>query len=134
MPNIQLSRNLRYLRKQNNLTQEAISDILNISRQAYSNYETCKRVPDLDTLIRLSQFYHISIDDLILESVTASLPSSDVMREAKASYYVPAEYKNTGNSIYLDEEEVNLITNFRSLSTENKQIITGFLSNAKLQS
>ena len=39
MANIQLSKNLRYKRKQYNLTQEDISAKLNISRQAYSNYE-----------------------------------------------------------------------------------------------
>lgn len=133
MPNIQLARNLRCLRKQNNLTQEALSDILNISRQAYSNYETCKRVPDLDTLLRLSQFYHISIDDLILGTIPSSLSSSGIIKEAKTPYYVLAECKNTGNSIYLEEEELELITNFRSLSNENKQIITGFLSNFKSQ-
>ncbi len=131
MPNIQLARNLRYLRKQNNLTQEAISDILNISRQAYSNYETCKRVPDLDTLLRLSQYYQISIDDLILDSLPSSY--SSLMKEAKTSYYTLSECKSTGNSIYLTDEELKLITDFRSLSDSNKQIITGFLSNAKLK-
>ncbi len=129
MPNIQLARNLRYLRKQNNLTQEAISDILNISRQAYSNYETCKRVPDLDTLLCLSQYYQISIDDLILDSLPSSYPN--IMRESKASYYTLSECKSTGNSIYLTDEEMKLITDFRSLSDSNKQIVTGFLSNNK---
>lgn len=131
MPNIQLARNLRYLRKQNNLTQEAISDILNISRQAYSNYETCKRVPDLDTLIRLSQYYHISIDDLTLDYLPSSY--SNVIRETKTPYYTLSECKSTGNSVYLTEDELNLIMDFRSLSDSNKQIITGFLSNSKFK-
>ena len=34
MPNIQLANNLRYLRKQHNLTQTTLSNMLNISRQA----------------------------------------------------------------------------------------------------
>ena len=36
------------LRKAHHYTQQEISDLLNISRQAYSNYETSKRTPDLD--------------------------------------------------------------------------------------
>ena len=33
----------------------------------------------------------------------------------------------TGNTLYLKEEETELITKFRSLSDDNKRIITGFL-------
>ena len=54
MSNIQLVENLYRLRKAHHYTQQEISDLLNISRQAYSNYETSKRTPDLDSLIRLS--------------------------------------------------------------------------------
>ena len=48
MANIQLAENLRRLRTDHDYTQTQIGDKLNISRQAYSNYETGKRIPDLD--------------------------------------------------------------------------------------
>ena len=54
MANIQLAVNLRRLRTDHDYTQAQISDKLNISRQAYSNYETGKRIPDLDILIRIA--------------------------------------------------------------------------------
>ena len=54
MSNIQLVENLYRLRKAHHYTQQEISDLLNISRQAYSNYETSKRTPDLDSLMRLA--------------------------------------------------------------------------------
>lgn len=69
MPNIQLSNNLRYLRKQYQLTQDQMGEILNISRQAYSNYETSNRTPDLDTLLFLSNFYKVTLDELILANL-----------------------------------------------------------------
>ena len=59
MANIQLAKNLRALRDANNLNQGDLSDMLNISRQAYSNYENSKRTPDLDSLLRLASFYHV---------------------------------------------------------------------------
>lgn len=43
MSNIQLANNLRFLRTKHKLTQDNISSLLNISRQAYSNYETNAR-------------------------------------------------------------------------------------------
>ena len=54
MSNIQLVENLCRLRKAHHYTQQEISDLLNIPRQAYSNYETSKRTPDLDSLIHAS--------------------------------------------------------------------------------
>ena len=64
MANIQLAANLRRLRSDHNYTQAQISDKLNISRQAYSNYETGKRIPDLDILIRIADIYHVTLEQL----------------------------------------------------------------------
>ena len=55
MSNIQLAANLQRLRKDHHFTQTQFSKKLNISRQAYSNYETGKRIPDLDIIIRIVQ-------------------------------------------------------------------------------
>ena len=65
MSNIQLVENLYRLRKAHHYTQQEISDLLNISRQAYSNYETSKRTPDLDSLMRLADIYGVSLDQLV---------------------------------------------------------------------
>ena len=54
MSNIQLAANLQRLRKDHHFTQTQFSKKLNISRQAYSNYETGKRIPDLDIIIRIA--------------------------------------------------------------------------------
>ena len=47
MANIQLSYNLKRYREAYRYTQQKLADKINISRQAYSNYETGKRDPDL---------------------------------------------------------------------------------------
>ena len=143
MPNIQLAKNLRYLRKKYRLNQQEMEEILNLSRQAYSNYERCERTPDLDTLVRLSLFYNICIDDLILKDLSASSPDADDppepddnpfydgIKESVAPYYTYAECVETGNSIYLTDKELDFISSFRSLSEDNKRLITGFLNNSK---
>lgn len=126
MPNIQLSNNLRYLRKQYQLTQDQMGDLLNISRQAYSNYETSSRTPDLDTLLFLSNFYKITLDDLILANLKDNRRYPDKISE-DLTPYILTKNRKTGNTIYLTDEEMDVITRFRTLSNENKQIITGFL-------
>ena len=123
MPNIQLAKNLRSLRDMNNLTQDDLSDMLNISRQAYSNYENSKRTPDLDSLMRLSAFYHVTLDQLVNGNLSNS---SQIFAEEKVPYYMALDIE-TGNTIYLKKDETELITKFRSLSDDNLKIIIGFL-------
>ena len=130
MSNIQLANNLRFLRTKHKLTQDDLSSLLNISRQAYSNYETSKRTPDLDSLLHISRFYRISIDELVLDNLQSTYHTSAMKTgEEYIPYVVMAKEKNTGNSIYLSREELDFIIKYRALSEENKQILAGFLSN-----
>ena len=130
MSNIQLANNLRFLRTKHKLTQDDLSSLLNISRHAYSNYETSKRTPDLDSLLHISRFYRISIDELVLDNLQSTYHTSALKTgEEYIPYVVMAKEKNTGNSIYLSREELDFIIKYRALSEENKQILAGFLSN-----
>ena len=130
MSNIQLANNLRFLRTKHKLTQDDLSSLLNISRQAYSNYETSKRTPDLDSLLHISRFYRISIDELVLDNLQSTYHTSALKTgEEYIPYVVMEKEKNTGNSIYLSREELDFIIKYRALSEENKQILAGFLSN-----
>ena len=72
MSNIQLAKNLKYLREKNNLKQEDLVDIINLTRQAYSNYENLHRTPDIDTLMILANFYKVSLNDLIFCNLSES--------------------------------------------------------------
>ncbi|MFI3171975.1 MAG: helix-turn-helix transcriptional regulator [Eubacteriales bacterium] len=119
MPNVQLAKNLYTMRKLNHLTQDFVSDYLSISRQAYSNYETTKRTPDIDSLVRLSDLYNISLDQLVNHNL------GGVIAE-QTGPYAPGLNIMTGDTIYLSEEEINLIINFRDLTLENRKILNGF--------
>lgn len=58
-------KNLRYLRIQQNMTQTDLGYILNVTHQTISNYENNSRLCDLDTLIRISEYFNVSIDELL---------------------------------------------------------------------
>lgn len=62
---IDLGRKLKELRKNEELTQQNFADILNISRVNYTRYETGKVRPDYETLIKIADFYQISLDELL---------------------------------------------------------------------
>lgn len=56
--------NLKALRENNNLTQKELSDKLGINRMNYNRYELGKVEPDIKTLIKIADFYNVSIDYL----------------------------------------------------------------------
>lgn len=56
---------LKELRKEKNLTQTDVAQILNIQQATYSGYESEKYEPTLETLIKLADYYHVSLDELI---------------------------------------------------------------------
>lgn len=56
---------LEELRKQQNLSQTQIADELNITQQAYSNYENGKREADYGTLANLAIYFNTTIDYIL---------------------------------------------------------------------
>ena len=57
--------NIRALREDHDLTQKQVSEYLRCSQQVYSNYELGQRDIPTDILIRLSEFYNVSVDYLL---------------------------------------------------------------------
>lgn len=60
-----LGERLAKLRNQKNLSQDALANTLGVSRQSISKWETDASIPELDKLIRLSELYGISLDELV---------------------------------------------------------------------
>ena len=56
---------LREIRKKKRLSQLKVAMDLCISREALSYYENGKRSPDIDMLVKLSEYFDVSIDYLI---------------------------------------------------------------------
>ncbi len=56
---------LREIRKKKNYNQLKVAMDLSISRESLSFYETGKRSPDVEMLVRLSEYFNVSIDYLI---------------------------------------------------------------------
>ena len=56
---------IKNIRKKENLTQEQFAIKINVSRQAVSNWENNKNLPDIGMLILISDVFEISLDELI---------------------------------------------------------------------
>lgn len=56
---------LRDLRKQKNISMKELGTILGLAESTISLYETGKREPDIATLIKLSNYFNVSVDELL---------------------------------------------------------------------
>ena len=56
---------IRDMREDRDLKQRQVAEFLNCSQQVYSNYELGQRDIPTDVLIRLSEFYGVSVDYLL---------------------------------------------------------------------
>lgn len=80
------------LRKKRNIKQSTVADILGISQQAYLKYEHGDADPTIDALIKLSQFYNVSIEYLLgLEPLKNPL---DALSLSKADKFIVQTYIN----------------------------------------
>ena len=57
--------NLQKLRKQKNLTQEALAELAGVTRQTIAKWETGESSPDLETAGRLASALDVALDDLV---------------------------------------------------------------------
>lgn len=60
-----LSQRLRDCRKERNFTQREISIYCDITEKAYQNYELGTHEPKLSIIMRIAEFYKVSIDYLV---------------------------------------------------------------------
>ncbi|OJD53092.1 transcriptional regulator, partial [Bacillus sp. 4048] len=60
-----LGQQLKKFRESQNLSQEDVAKKIRVTRQAVYKWENDKSYPDIDNLIILSEFYNVTLDDLI---------------------------------------------------------------------
>ena len=60
-----LGERIYMLRTKKNLSQGDLAELLNVSRQSVSKWENNSAVPDLDKIVRLSEVFGITVDELV---------------------------------------------------------------------
>lgn len=93
---------LTKLRKENNYTQEQLAELLGVSRQAVSKWESDTAYPETDKLIKLGELYGCSMDYLLKDeadgSAFAPKPRAFVFeKKSKKSFHgLPLWHVNIG--------------------------------------
>lgn len=64
---MEIGARLKSARNANGLTQEQVAEEIGVSRQSVSNWENCRSYPDIVSVIKLSDLYSVSLDELLKE-------------------------------------------------------------------
>ena len=76
------------LRKQHGLSQDDLQILFNVSRQTISNWENGKSYPDLEMIIKVSDYFKISIDELLKNDVqTVKKIDNEKKRQKRSILY-----------------------------------------------
>ena len=62
---MEIARQIKKLRSEQGLSQEALAEKVYVSRQTISNWENEKNYPDIHSLLMLSELFGVSLDELI---------------------------------------------------------------------
>lgn len=86
--------NLIRLRKQYGLSQEELGIKLNVTRQTVSKWELGETTPEMDKLIKLSEIFEISLDEIVGKETPDSGEISKGTSEKKEKRRLHYEYKS----------------------------------------
>lgn len=67
---MKFSEKLQKLRKKNNLSQEQLADMLEVTRQSVSKWESGQTYPEMDKLISMCKIFKCSLDDLTNDEIS----------------------------------------------------------------
>lgn len=74
---------LRELRKKHKLSMKEFGTIFGLSESTISLYETGKREPDISTLVRMSEYFNISVDELLGRTFTHKINNEFISEHEK---------------------------------------------------
>lgn len=74
---MEIGNKLNQLRKLSGMTQEQLAEKINVSRQTISKWESDSTSPDLESIVKISRIFHVSLDDLLREAETGVTNKTD---------------------------------------------------------
>lgn len=85
---------LYQLRKAQGLSQEALAEKLNTSRQAVSKWENNNGYPETEKIIMIGRLFQVDLDDLLMEENVIGGAEKERIRQKENGYYVNRETAN----------------------------------------
>lgn len=82
------------LRVQNSLSQERLAELIEVSRQAVSKWELGQAVPDVEKIIRMSELFSVTTDEILLRE-TGETPQKNNPLHLGSIYLVVKDFEKS---------------------------------------
>ena len=79
---MEIGSKLKDARKKSGITQEQAAELLGVSRQTISNWENDKSIPDIISVIKMSDIFSVSLDHLLKEDKTMNQTYQEFLEES----------------------------------------------------
>ncbi len=109
-----IGKKIRTLRLQRSIPQNDLAQILGVSKSTMSNYERNYSTPDPDILVKIADYFNVSIDYLF-----------DYEESHKLELTKESDDYNHPNAAVLNKDEWNVLNYYNRLKDENKDYIKG---------
>ena len=80
---MKIGKRILELRKKQNITQEQLAEKLDVTRQTISNWELGITKPDIEQIIKISNIFKISIDELLGQKTNNIILSKAIVEKIK---------------------------------------------------
>jgi len=97
MNQIEIGLFLKKLRNEKKLTQDQMAEQLNVSGRTISRWETGSNMPDIEMLVELSEFFNISISEII----DGERKSDKMNQEEKEKVLKIVDYSENKNNVLM---------------------------------
>lgn len=120
---------LKTLRKQKNISQEQLAEIIHVSRQAITKWESGNGIPDIENLIAISSLFNESLDSLLSEEKSL-ISKHEFLYESRTEYDLDSAKKidlkiGTAHEVIIEktnDEKIQVIAASNKLSYLTQQV------------
>ena len=120
MPSLyhKIGRNIKHLRKSNKQTQEDLGNILGLSKTAIVNYENAQRKISLEHIVKLCNFYEITVNDIIGYNDTAQ-------KNKQETFDLIDKWREEFPEEIFSKNEIKLLIDFAKLLITTRSVNNG---------
>ena len=120
---MQFGERLKSLRKERDLTQQDIANVLGVGRATIAGYETKGKQPDYEKLNQLANYFNTSVDYLLGRTDIKNPENKDKEMERLAN----KEIKSVEDALEIIKFQDGLMLNGKILNDEDKMLLANAL-------
>lgn len=122
-----ISHNIKHLISKENWDQSIFGQQFGISKAVVSHYVTGKNVPKIETLVKICEYFNLTLDQLVRENLSTVTiyvdpATNEFWREPPASYNTKG--MNAGDNSLISELKQHLKTKDQLIESQERTINT----------